>query len=448
MHYDKTGRHGHQHQREGGKPVRPRNLPRGLLACALLLAAGTAGADPVRFAEFLDVAERHHPGLAAQREAVRGAQAGIDIAGVRPDPVLTYGRGGIELSRAVSPRPPRTHEFGVEMPLELGGKRAARMRAAASNLRLAQAGEQGFRNTLYAESAADFIEACRSREVLARQESALAALARVVRANETRRAAGDIGGLELAQSRVARDRFAAGVTAARAAARAALEALSVRLGMRVEEAFGEAPLACDFRADDPGTDAGALVARALEKRDEVRIARAALDHARDNAALARANRWVDPSVSLGLTLTPGTPGSPDGGGTPRSRMLGVSVSVPLPLSRLQRGELTQAESDVTQAMLALREAELKTAAEVRRALLAFAAARDNFLRYRDAVSADADRVLDGMRQSYHQGAAPLLALLDAQRTADETYLDYLQSRADLAGATVALQLATGLRPSL
>ncbi|WP_454733581.1 MULTISPECIES: TolC family protein [Cupriavidus] len=427
---------------------RPFALP-GLLACALLMPAhGAAAAGPVRFADFLEVVERQNPGLAAQQETVRSARAGIDIAGVRPDPVLTYGRGNIELSRAVTPRPPRTHELGLEIALELGGKRAARVRAAGSGLRLAQAGERGFRNALYAESAAAFAEACRSRDALVRQESALAALGRVVRANETRRAAGDIGGLELAQSRVERDRFAAGVTTARAAAGAAMQALSVRLGMPVEDAFGGAPLACDFPAYEPGADAGALVAQALEARDEVRIARAALDHMRDNAALARANRWVDPSVSLGLTLAPGTPGDGDGGGTARSRMLGVSVSVPLPLSRLQRGELVQAGADVTQAMLALREAELKTAAEVRRALLAFAAARENFRRYRDAVSADADRVLDGMRQSYRQGAAPLLALLDAQRTADETYLDYLQSRADLAEATVALQLATGQRPSL
>ncbi|WP_420992367.1 TolC family protein [Cupriavidus sp. 30B13] len=435
-------RHKHKNKRK------PFALP-ALLACALLMpAAGAAGAEPVRFAEFLDLVERQNLGLAAQQEAVRGAQAGIGIAGVRPDPVLTYGRGNIELSRAVAPRPARTHELGVEIPLELGGKRAARVRAAGSNLRLVQASVQGWRNALYAESAADFAEACRSREALVRQESALAALGQVVRANEARRAAGDVGGLELAQSRVERDRFAAGVTAARAAAQAAMQALSVRLGVRVEDAFGNAPLACDVRAYDPGGDAGALVARALQARDEVRIARAALDHLRDNAALARANRWVDPSVSLGLTLAPGTPGSGGGDGTPRSRMLGVSVSVPLPLSRLQRGELVQAEADVTQAMLAVREAELKTGTEVRRALLAFQAARENFERYRDAVSADADRVLDGMRRSYRHGAASLLALLDAQRTADETYLDYLQSRADLAGATVALQLATGERPSL
>ncbi|MDW3684227.1 TolC family protein [Cupriavidus sp. CV2] len=416
--------------------------------------ATTTAIAPVRFSTYLDTVERQNIGLSAQQETIRGAEAEISIAGVRPDPVLKYGRGDIETSRAVSPKPPRTHEFEVEIPIELGGKRGARIRAAESNLRLTEANLQGFRHTLYAQSAAAFVEACRSREALVRQESTLTALSNVVRANEIRRKAGDIGGLELSQSRVERDRFTTEVKSARAAAQAAMQKLSIQLGVRVAEAFGNTPLACEFQPFDPGTDSGALIARAMEARDEVRIARATLENARDKSGLARANRWVDPSVSFTMTMTPGVRGTmddegqPNGDGTPRSRMLGVSVSIPLPLSRLQRGELIQAESEVTQAMLALREAEPKAEIDVRNALTAFLAAQDNLQRYRDSVIADADRVLDGMRQSYRQGAASLLELLDAQRTADETYLDYLQAQADLAGATVELQLSTGLRPAL
>ncbi|MDF3888370.1 TolC family protein [Cupriavidus basilensis] len=417
-------------------------------------AAAAAASAPVRFASYLDAVERHNIGLSAQQETIRSAEAEISIAGVRPDPVLKYSRGEIETSSAVSAKPPRTHEFEVEIPIELGGKRSARVRAANSNLRLTEANLQGFKHTLYQESAAAFVEACRSREALVRQESTLAALTNVVRANEIRRKAGDIGGLELSQSRVERDRFGVEVKSARAAAQAAMQKLSVQLGVRVAEAFGNAPLACNFHAYDPGTDSGALIARAMEARDEVRIARATLDNARDNAGVARANRWVDPSVGFTLTMTPGVRGSmneegePAGDGTPRSRMVGVSVSIPLPLSRLQRGELIQAESAVTQAMLGLREAELKTEVDVRNAFTTFQAARENLQRYRDSVIADADRVLEGMRQSYRHGSASLLELLDAQRTADETYLDYLQAQADLAAATVELQRSTGLRPAL
>ncbi|MGT2491576.1 TolC family protein [Cupriavidus basilensis] len=264
----------------------------------------------------------------------------------------------------------------------------------------------------------------------------------MVRANEIRRKAGDIGGLELSQSRVERDRFGVEVKSARAACRAAMQKLSARRSACAwRRPSATRRWHATSRQYDPGTDSGALIARAMEARDEVRIARATLDNARDNAGVARANRWVDPGVGFTLTVTPGVRGSmneegePAGDGTPRSRMVGVSVSIPLPLSRLQRGELIQAESAVTQAMLGLREAELKTEVDVRNAFTTFQAARENLQRYRDSVIADADRVLEGMRQSYRHGSASLLELLDAQRPRTETYLDYLQAQADLAAAT-------------
>jgi outer membrane protein, heavy metal efflux system len=53
-----------------------------------------------------------------------------------------------------------------------------------------------------------------------------------------------------------------------------------------------------------------------------------------------------------------------------------------------------------------------------------------------------------MRTSYRKGATSLLQLLNAQRTADDVYLSYLQALADLASATVKLQLSAGMRPDL
>ncbi|MBS0507279.1 MAG: TolC family protein [Proteobacteria bacterium] len=132
----------------------------------------------------------------------------------------------------------------------------------------------------------------------------------------------------------------------------------------------------------------------------------------------------------------------------RSRVLGVSLSVPLPLSRLDRGDLVQAEAEVTQALLAAQQTRLKAEADVRAAQLRFVAARDNLARYRSGVLADAQRVLDGMRLSYRHGAASLLELLSAQRSADQAWLAYLQAQADLATATVQLQLSVGQRPAL
>ncbi|UJB65662.1 TolC family protein [Acidovorax sp. YS12] len=421
-------------------------------AGAPAVPAVLASARPqLRFVDYLQAVEAHSLDLQAQQTTVTAARAGVGIAGLRPDPELSLGWSREQVRTGV-PRP-SSYNPAISWELETGGKRAARIREATSHVRLAEAQVEGFRHGLFNDSASAFAEVCRTREVLARKQQTLQALDDVVRANEVRRKAGDVGGVELLQSRVERDQFAADVTQARADAQAALVALSVPLGRRVGEVLGDGPLDCDFAPFTAGDDLQALLPAAMQARDDIQIAEATLNNARDKASLAQANRWVNPTLSVGVTNTAGYPAGTGRDGEPydaasRSRTLAVSVSVPLPLSRLDKGDLVQAEAEVTQAMLGLEQARHRAEADVRAARFRFVAARDNVARYRDGVLADAQKVLEGMRLSYRHGAASLLELLVAQRSADDAYLAYLQARADLATATVQLQLSVGQRPAL
>jgi len=103
---------------------------------------------------------------------------------------------------------------------------------------------------------------------------------------------------------------------------------------------------------------------------------------------------------------------------------------------------------VTQAQLQLQSTLLRAETEVRVTYTQYLAAAQNVQDYVARVLADADRVLDGVRTSYRLGAASLLELLNAQRTADDVYLGYRQAVADLSNAIVRLQLSTGVRPDL
>jgi outer membrane protein, heavy metal efflux system len=85
---------------------------------------------------------------------------------------------------------------------------------------------------------------------------------------------------------------------------------------------------------------------------------------------------------------------------------------------------------------------------VRATYTQYQAAARNVKSYADHVLKDADQVLDGMKTSYRLGSASLLELLNAQRTADDVYLGYLQTLADLANATAKLQISVGMRPDL
>lgn len=408
-------------------------------------------ATKLNFKNYLNAVEANSLELAAQRETIVAAEAGVGIAGIRPDPEFSYSASRETVS-AIHPRPV-SRGPSLSMTIETGGKRDARIRSARSNVTLTEATVAGFKQQLYSDAAIAFAEACRTRDVLTRKENTLKALSEIVRVNEVRRKAGDVGGIELLQSRVERDQFQADVTQSRADAASARLALSLTLGRRVEDVFGTTTLECGFTPFERGNDIEALIPEALQSRQDVLIARAALEHARDNASLTRANRSVDPTVSLGVTSTRGYPGGFDQGGnaidgTSRSNVLALSISIPIPLSRLNRGDIVQAESAVTQAMLGLNQSELKAESDVRTAHQRFIAARENVDHYRKDVLVNANRMLDGIRLSYRNGAASLLELLAAQRSADEAYLAYLQSEADMATATVQLQLAIGEQPAL
>ena len=108
---------------------------------------------------------------------------------------------------------------------------------------------------------------CYSRAVLERKERTLAALDDTVRANQTRHRLGDIGGVELLQSRVERDRFQAEVIQARAEVEAARLALSVPLGSDATEAFGDRGYDCAFAPFAGGGNLAELLPAAMQARD-------------------------------------------------------------------------------------------------------------------------------------------------------------------------------------
>ena len=416
---------------------------------AWLLAPG-AGAAPLTFDTYLAAVESHSLELQAQQQGIVSARAGIGIAGLRPDPEFTLGAAR-ETVHAL-PHRPVTWTPALSMAIETGGKRAARIKAAQSNVALAEETVAGFKSELYGTAAAAFTEACRTREVVARKELTMAALSKVVAANGVRLKAGDVGGIELLQSRVERDQFEAELAQARSEADSDMLALSPPLGRQVDSLFPQAQLSCDFAAF-ADQEASVLVPQALNARSDVRIARATLENLRDGAALVRANRSVDPTVTLGLSAARGYRDGVDANGdivdgAPRSRALSVSLAIPIPLSRRDHGDVVQAEAGVTQAMLALRQAELAAETQVRTAQRQWRSAQERLARYRDGVLLDAQKVVDGMRLSYFSGNASLLEWLAAQRSADDAYQGYLQARADAAIASTQLQLAIGQRPRL
>ncbi|MFZ6722027.1 TolC family protein [Undibacterium sp. Ji49W] len=419
-----------------------------LPAHAQVNAQVTAPTATVSMQQYLAAVENNSLDLQAQQELIASARAGISVAGVRPDPQLTAGIDSKELYGPNKPNTATTSIAGIAITLETANKRGARIQAAESNVRLTEAGVSAYRRQLLSDASNAFTEACRSAMSLARRDNSLNAMRDIVKMNETRFKTGDIGKLELVQSKVEADRFAMDVTSARADTINAEAQLSNFLGKNYQDIFADRKLDCSYQQDDVIADLATLTRQALEKREDIQVARSASENAKDNIELAKANRWIDPVVNLGIKNTPRVNAIQNASGTvtnspaERSNPLSLTVTIPIPFSRMQSGELSQAQSALTQAQLQLRSTLMKAETEVRSSYLQYQAALQNIKNYKEHVLDDSDRLLQSVRTSYRKGAASMLELLNAQRNADEIYQAYLQAEATLAIARIKLQQST------
>jgi cobalt-zinc-cadmium efflux system outer membrane protein len=337
---------------------------------------------------------------------------------------------------------PTNFSTGLNIPIELGGKRGRRVRAAQADLSAAGFDYDDAVRQLRATAAGAFITSLSTRDILQSSVKSLKQFDRIVQVNEQRVRVGDIGEIELMQSQVDRDQFKAGVISAQADVYSADLALAQQFG-QAEKLSAQMPISTG-RLDVPTRtfDPDALVAGALQKRSDVLSRQRALKAAELRIQLAQANLIPDLGVNGSYSHTgTGTAGFVQ----PPDNTLGASLSINLPFSRWQhQGELEGARAARTQAELQLRQAQIQVESEVRDAYSRYQASVSRLKLYQGGVLKEADRVLEARLYAYQRGGATLLEVIDAQKTSASIYLAYSQALADHANALVTLETAAAM----
>jgi cobalt-zinc-cadmium efflux system outer membrane protein len=388
------------------------------------------------FNDYVNEVLRSNLSLSVQRATIAISQAGVTSASVTPDLSVDFGFPTVDLSGQGNPT---NFSTGLNVPIELGGKRGHRVRAAKADLATTNSDYDDAVRQLRATATDAFINALSARDILQSKNKSLGQFDRIVSVNEERNRVGDIGEIELVQSRVERDQFKADVITAQADVSSADLVLGEQLG-KSEKLTAQLPVP-DGTLEVPirTFDVGQLVANALERRPDVISKQRAIKAADLRIELANVNLIPDLSVSGSYSHTAtGTGGFVQ----PADNTLGASLSVNLPFSRWRnRGELEAAHATRTQAELQLRSVQLQVEREVRDAYSRYEASVQRLQLYRGGMLKDADRVLEARLYAYQRGGATLLEVIDAQRTSAEVYLAYSQALADHAHALVALELA-------
>lgn len=337
-----------------------------------------------------------HPLLRAAGHDVAAGEADVDQAGRLPNPELAWLREGEQAGS-------RTTTVQINQPIELGGKRGARIKLAEGELALARTELALRRQTVRADviDAYCAVLAAQERRLIAEATTALAARSSGVASGRV--AAGKVSPIEAAKARLAQAEARAEGERAGADLAAARAQLAALLG----DAEARRPLAAtDADALPEAEPLDALLRRGRDGAAEVRRAQARLALQRARLDVERAARIPDLTLSVGSQRD-------DAVGR---RQAVVGIAVPLPLFDRNGGRVTAARERGARA-----EAELEAARSAVQAELAAAHARyrqarsEAQLLERDVVP-EARSVYELTLKGFEYGKFGFLDVLDAQRT--------------------------------
>ena len=365
------------------------------LSCGIAAAQGPVTATPLDLPAAIALAVERHPALRAAAHEVAASAAAVEQAGRLPNPELAYLREG---HRAGS----RTTTVQVNQPLELGGKRQARVAVAQGALDLAGDDEALRRQALRADVIDAFYTALIAQERRALAQATLALAERGTQAVTGRVAAGKVSPVEASKARVAQAEARAESERADADLAIARNALGALTGapLATRALAGGAALAL------PAVEPLAAVLQRAAGALSVRRARHQLAYRGAQADAERAARIPDVSLTIGTQRDDQL----------AHRQAVVGLSIPLPLFDRNGGNLAAAIVRTDQARAELEAAELAARTEVTAAHLRYGQARSAALLLERDVVPEARSVHELTLKGFEYGKFAFLDVLDAQRT--------------------------------
>jgi outer membrane protein, heavy metal efflux system len=393
----------------------------------LLTAAGLS-AQQFSLAEALRRADAHNPSLLARVYDGRAAEALIDQAAVRPNPVLGIEAENFAGTGALRGADGLETSVQVSQAFERGDKREKRVTVARRERDVTEREFAVQRTEVLAATVAAYVDVLAAQERLALSTEALALAQETAGAAGLRAKAGAASGAESARARVmlatARAELARSESAL-ARARATLAASWGGAAADVPELAGALPVPVKL----PGQED--LLAK-LADHPRFELQQAAISSRRAALQLARAQTAQDVTIAGGVRFLRE--------GSDAAFVAGVSV--PIPFRGQNQGNIRAARETLAgseQAALAL-DAGLRAdfTAAWQDLATALAVARD--LRA-DALPATED-ALAIVRHAYAQGELPFLDVLETQRTHATLRREILDADVAAAHALVRIEALT------
>lgn len=384
-------------------------------------AAEAAG--PLTLQTALDMALRANAELSAARYELQAVEASVLQAGVLPNPALGV---GVEDTRK------ETRETTVQLsqPIELGGKRAARVEAAERGRDAALAELNVKHADIRAAVITAFFNVLAAQERLSLAENS-AELAKSATSVASRRvAAGKVSPVEETKARVAEASVRFELTQAKSELATARKRLAALWGSptprfdRVEGRLDALPALPERTALSQRLAASPTLARA----------RLEVDRRQALAQVERSRRIPDITLNMGVK---------------RSEELGrnqaiVGVSIPLPFFDRNQGNILEALRRTDKARDELAATETRLNSELAQAFEQLDVARQESSALQQEVLPGAQSAYDAATKGFEAGKFNFLEVLDAQRTLLQAKSQYLRALAEAHRAAAEVDRLVGI----
>jgi cobalt-zinc-cadmium efflux system outer membrane protein len=401
----------------------------------VILVAGwrVALCGPLTLGEAWSIAEAANPGLRSAQAALHAAEGQLaeSRAFLWNNPEVSLETSRIRVPQSPSPGD-RVSEWraGLAQAFEIGGQQGRRREAAEADVEAIRANIAESRAALRAEVEQRFIQvlALQVRSDVERQTQAL--VAQAAAAMEKRREAGEVSRLDANLARVEAERAGnqlVQIDEQLTQTRAELAAVLQLPAGELPEVTGELRRDAAYTLDE-------LLQAASRRRQLQSLARRE-DAARSRLELERASRY--PDVTVGLFT--GREGPADF----RENVVGLSVSVPLPVFRRNEAGIGRAMTEMTQVQVERQAAQRDTGAAVRAQWQRVSQLQSRVQRLQAAVLPMLEQNQRLSQTALKEGEIGIAELLLVNRQVSETRRELLEAEAELRLGRIALERAAG-----
>lgn len=393
-----------------------------LCALVCVLVVPTASAQNVSLSQALLKAMEANPDLAAARQEIGIAEGARKQAGLLPNPELSY---EMEDTR----RDSSTTTVTLSQPLELGGKRGARVEVATFEQTIAQLELDRRANGLRADVVQTFFAALRAQTGLDLAKQSLELTDRGMRIVDGRVRAGKSSPVEATRAEVQLAEARLQVRRAETEKATAYQHLAQIMG---------SPVTTFDRLDSPNLSPGIppqvdeLMAK-LGETAEMRQAAAQIDRSDASLGSEKAQRIPNLTVSVGSQYDRSI----------RERVNVVGLSMPLPLFDRNQGNILSASRRSDQARDQRNAVELRLRAETQTALNQWSTAMQEVESYDKTILPSAQKAVDTATRGFEMGKFGFIEVLDAQRTLIVARGQYLDSLATATNARAMVERVYG-----